>query len=283
MNFIDTADRRIAILPVNNVVYLTESMKDDSLLMTQSKIIESENFSVQGSLNLEDIKRIECIGINPKEQLKSLLTKEVDSIIEHALYKKYMQLGESNFSSNLTTRERFLVKIFPSLKFSYYAGSEGSLFTSDAINKIILNESHKLKQCSRTKFIVVSSKMFSYIAENAAFVCNTNTNRFGGESSFMGTLYNATVFVSYKIRHDDTHILLGTMTRDFSEGVVFLEGKKSIDECELVDHISYMPTVKIWVSQRAGISDVGNAKDYFNYFDIKFKRKPFWRKLLNIR
>ena len=122
--------------------------------------------------------------------------------------------------------------------------------------------------------------MYSYIANSEKFVHVpvNDSNTFNFHTVCMGNICGIHVFVSIKVDYSDTHILLGTMSREYSEGVFFLDGKPNFTE---YDELGLKKTMCL--DYRGAIEDVGNARDYFSYFNVKLGKKPLWRKLLKIR
>lgn len=89
---------------------------------------------------------------------------------------------------------------------------------------------------------------------------------------------NINIFVNHNMKYDDNNIVLGTMTGELCEGVAFVECENVLSEFENCNN-----NINMQLSQRVGISDIGDANKYFSNFNIIFGKKPIWRKLLNIR
>lgn len=270
MNFLDTANKVNTDVPIYNIAY---TQNENEQVKVNTKLIQLKTF--RASVQLPDDNAIRLHDIDLTSHIRSSLFNEIYSTLDDTLYEKYKILGKLNFSQKLTKWERFLSKWVSSLTFSYYINEN-----SDNLVKAILKENYDLRRSPSDKFLVLSPKMYSYIANSEKFVYapvnDSSTPNF--HTVYMGNICGISVFISNKVDCSDTHILLGTMTREYSEGVFFLDGKHNFTE---YDELSLKKT--IYLDYRGAIEDVGNARDYFSYFNVKSGKKPLWRKLLNIR
>jgi hypothetical protein len=219
--------------------------------------------------------------IDPIMQCQNVLLNELIMSHQNELFKKYVDLGRRSFINSLTKRESFLLKIFKKLNFAYYVGSyTADKKASENIVGVIMKELSRLTKWENQNFIVTSPKIATYLRNRNDFIYNT-PNHLYEHVEFIGTINNVLIFVHNDMKDIQNYITIGTVTKEFNTGVIFAEMDHNIENYK--ENSCEGNKTNIIASQYSCITTLGNPLNLFSHFEIIFKNKPLWRKILNIR
>jgi hypothetical protein len=142
-----------------------------------------------------------------------------------------------------------------------------------------MNELSRLDKQRNEKFIIISSNIAMYLRNHDNFIHATSKDFSYKKIEHIGTINGCLIFMQNMLTFNN-HITIGTITKEHESGVVLFDTDYIIDHNEFsaIDNI-----INIELSQRIGLDAIGECAKLFSHFEIIFKNKPLWRKILNIR
>ena len=258
-------------------------------LSTFSKFVELETFRVTSKTNHEFEKDLAYFhGADASSMLLPVLENEAAMQRYKKLSDVYNKLGDESEKEilNESKWKRFLVKIFPSLKFPLYTNNDSIEGSKILINSIIIRSNLIATRSRRGPgdFVICSGFTGALIQDHPSFVYNEGDLRItslSGQIRFIGTIAGRIgVFIDPNKRFEDNTIIVGRRTKENEPGVYIVENKDAKETQEIIDPVSFNKTIAFM--EKLAFVEVGNANRNFLKFEVLFTKKPLWRKILSI-
>jgi len=259
-------------------------------LSTFSKFVQLETFRVTTKFNGELEKDLNLYhGIpSASDMMIPVLENEALQQRHKKLSDIYHILGEESHKEilNQSKWKRFLVKLFPNLKFPLYTIKDSTEGSKILVNSIILRSNLIASRSRRGAgdFVICSGFTGSLIQDHPSFVYKEGDLRLTSLSSqnrFIGTIGGRiAVFIDPNKRFQDNTIIVGRRTKETEPGVYIIENKESRETEEILDPVTFNKTLAL--KERLAFINVGSASKNFLKFEVSFTKKPWWRKILSI-
>lgn len=259
-------------------------------LRTFSKFVELQTFRVTSKFNSEMEKDLSFYHGIPSASDMMIPVLENEAAMQR--YKKlsdvYNKLGDESEKDilNESKWKRFLVKLFPSLKFPLYTNNDSIEGSKILINSIIIRSNLIATRSGRGPgdFVICSGFTGALIQDHPSFVYNEGDLRItslSGQIRFIGTIAGRIgVFIDPNKRFEDNTIIVGRRTKETEPGVYIAENKDAKDIQEILDPVSFNKTIAL--TEKLAFVEVGYANRNFLKFEVSFSKKPLWRKILCI-
>lgn len=259
-------------------------------LRTFSKFVELQTFRVTSKFNSEMEKDLSFYHGIPSASDMMIPVLENEAAMQR--YKKlselYDELGEESQKEilNESKWKRFLLKLFPNLKFPLYTINDSIEGSKILVNSIIIRSNLIATRSRRGPgdFVICSGFTGALIQDHPSFVYNEGDLRItslSGQIRFIGTIAGRIgVFIDPNKRFEDNTIIVGRRTKETEPGVYIVENKGSRGTEEIIDPVSFNKTIAL--TERLSFVSVGNANRNFLKFEASFTKKPLWRKILCI-
>lgn len=255
-----------------------------------SKFVALETFRVTSKFNSEVEKDLNFYhGIpSASDMMIPVLESEALQQRNKKLSEIYNELGEESQKEvlNQSKWKRFLVKLFPNLKFPLYTINDSIEGSKILVNSILIR-SNLIEARSRRgsgDFVICNGFSGALIQDHPSFVYSEGDLRLNSLSShnrFIGTIAGRiAVFVDPNKRSQDNTIIIGRGTKENEPGVYIVENKESKETEEILDPVSFNKTLSL--KERLAFVKVGNANKNFLKFEVSFTKKPLWRKIICI-
>ena len=254
-----------------------------------SKFVQLQTFRVSSKTNHEFEKDLAYFhGADASSMLLPVLENEAAMQRYKKLSDVYNKLGDESEKDilNESKWKRFLVKIFPSLKFPLYTNNDSIEGSKILINSIIIRSNLIATRSRRGPgdFVICSGFTGALIQDHPSFVYNEGDLRItslSGQIRFIGTISGRIgVFIDPNKRFEDNTIIVGRRTKETEPGVYIVENKDAKDTQEILDPVSFNKTIAL--TEKLAFVEIGNANRNFLKFDVSFSKKPLWRKILSI-
>ena len=254
-----------------------------------SKFVQLQTFRVSSKTNHEFEKDLAYFhGADASSMLLPVLENEAAMQRYKKLSDVYNKLGDESEKEilNESKWKRFLVKIFPSLKFPLYTNNDSIEGSKILINSIIIRSNLIATRSRRGPgdFVICSGFTGALIQDHPSFVYNEGDLRItslSGQIRFIGTISGRIgVFIDPNKRFEDNTIIVGRRTKETEPGVYIVENKDAKDTQEILDPVSFNKTIAL--TEKLAFVEIGNANRNFLKFDVSFSKKPLWRKILSI-
>jgi hypothetical protein len=258
-------------------------------LSTFSKFVELETFRVTSKMNQELEKDLSYFhGVDASSMMIPVLENEAAIQRYKKLSDVYNKLAEESQEEILKESKwkRFLVKLFPNLKFPLYTNNDSIEGSKILINSIIIRSNLIVTRSRRGPgdFVICSGFTGALIQDHPSFVYNEGDLRITSLSSqirFIGTIAGRIgVFIDPNKRFEDNTIIVGRRTKENEPGVYIVENKDAKETQEIIDPVSFNKTIAFM--EKLAFVGVGNANRNFLKFEVLFTKKPLWRKILSI-
>ena len=254
-----------------------------------SKFVELQTFRVSSKTNHEFEKDLAYFhGADASSMLLPVLENEAAMQRYKKLSDVYNKLGDESEKEilNESKWKRFLVKLFPSLKFPLYTNNDSIEGSKILINSIIIRSNLIVTRSRRGPgdFVICSGFTGALIQDHPSFVYNEGDLRItslSGQIRFIGTIAGRIgVFIDPNKRFEDNTIIVGRRTKENEPGVYIVENKDAKETQEIIDPVSFNKTIAFM--EKLAFVGVGNANRNFLKFEVLFTKKPLWRKILSI-
>ena len=258
-------------------------------LSTFSKFVELETFRVTSKMNQELEKDLSYFhGVDASSMMIPVLENEAAIQRYKKLSDVYNKLAEESQEEILKESKwkRFLVKLFPNLKFPLYTNNDSIEGSKILINSIIIRSNLIVTRSGRGPgdFVICSGFTGALIQDHPSFVYNEGDLRItslSGQIRFIGTIAGRIgVFIDPNKRFEDNTIIVGRRTKENEPGVYIVENKDAKETQEIIDPVSFNKTIAFM--EKLAFVGVGNANRNFLKFEVLFTKKPLWRKILSI-
>ncbi len=258
-------------------------------LSTFSKFVELETFRVTSKMNQELEKDLSYFhGVDASSMMIPVLENEAAIQRYKKLSDVYNKLAEESQEEILKESKwkRFLVKLFPNLKFPLYTNNDSIEGSKILINSIIIRSNLIVTRSRRGPgdFVICSGFTGALIQDHPSFVYNKGDLRItslSGQIRFIGTIAGRIgVFIDPNKRFEDNTIIVGRRTKENEPGVYIVENKDAKETQEIIDPVSFNKTIAFM--EKLAFVGVGNANRNFLKFEVLFTKKPLWRKILSI-
>lgn len=280
----NTAYRKKIVAPVEELRFLDFKQIDfgnqtNIGLVLDKEVVHVESFQIKAGTTKKQVDSLGEFGIDHQAMLKSTLLNESTISTTKSLINLYDNLGKDHVQSNLTKRQLFLQK-WINLSFPTYV-TDGI----DIARKIMLYSNLIAASCRRGagNFVIVSSKIHSLLCDSPAYLSNQMDKLVvsNGSVYLNGTIGSIKVFVDPYATAD--HLIIGRSLNNLNDpepGVVFLEYVRKFDTGEMTNG----DIVQTLLSRHAikAIGKVESARANYYTADLVFKKRPYWRKLLNV-
>ena len=254
-----------------------------------SKFVQLQTFRVSSKTNHEFEKDLAYFhGADASSMLLPVLENEAAMQRYKKLSDVYNKLGDESEKEilNESKWKRFLVKLFPSLKFPLYTNNDSIEGSKILINSIIIRSNLIATRSRRGPgdFVICSGFTGALIQDHPSFVYNEGDLRItslSGQIRFIGTISGRIgVFIDPNKRFEDNTIIVGRRTKETEPGVYIVENKDAKDTQEILDPVSFNKTIAL--TEKLAFVEVGNSNRNFLKFEVSFSKKPLWRKILSI-
>lgn len=290
LDFTSYSDPQENKVNYNRSTGLGEKKYETLQLSTFSKFVELQTFRVSSKFNSGIEKDLHYYhGVSSaSDMMIPVLQNEALSQRHKKLSEIYNELGDESHKEilNQSKWKRFLVKLFPNLKFPVYTINDSIEGSKILVSSIILR-SNLISARSRRgagDFVICNGFSGALIQDHPSFVYSEGDLRLSSLSSqirFIGTIAGRiAVFVDPNKRFEDNTIIVGRKTKENEPGVYIVENKESRKTDEMVDPVSFNKTIDL--TERLSFVKVGNSNKNFLKFEVSFTKKPLWRKLLSI-
>lgn len=259
-------------------------------LSTFSKFVELQTFRVTSKMNSEMEKDLHYYhGIpSASDMMIPVLENEALSQRHKKLSEIYNELGGESQKEilNQSKWKRFLVKLFPNLKFPVYTINDSIEGSKIIVNSIIIRCNLIAARSRRGAgdFVICNGFTGALIQDHPAFVYNEGDlrlNTLSSQNRFIGTIAGRiSVFIDPNKGFQDNTIIIGRRTKETDPGVYIIENKESRKTEEMVDPVSFNKNITL--TERLAFVKVGNSNKNFLKFEVSFTKKPLWRKILCI-
>ena len=221
------------------------------------------------------------MGVDTSAQMESVLKNDFKQGVIKDLINEYSSLGKKSFSEMKNKTQRIISRFFPNYVFYKYNGGTERDKIAGIINLISLGSNmigHRSRM-GKGDFLICNSQVASYIQDGEFFVPDMS----GGLQiamdlyKYIGNIHSSIdVFVDPFARFDDNYIIIGKRTSNNQSGVYLGIKEGSIENKETEDQI-----IKDY-NNSFFIKSTQDSHKNFIRFDVKFEKRPFWKKLLSI-
>jgi len=268
---------------VSTFNYLLPVFEDNEVhLKIRKEDIEMKNRKVSSVISKEQNESIlMTIGVDTSSTMENVLKNEFKQGVIKDLINEYSSLGKRSFSEIKNKSQRIISRFFPNYVFYKYTG-ESEMDKIKGIIQLISLGSNMIGTRSRMgkgDFLICNSQVASYIQDGDFFVPDMS----GGLQiatdlyKYIGNIHSSIdVFVDPFARFDDNYIIIGKRTIERQSGVYLGIKEGSIETKETENEI-----IKDY-NNLFFIKSTQDSHRNFIRFDVKFDKRPFWKKLLSI-
>ena len=296
MDFLETAKNLETTHGTGIITYLDYNLDPSTAdhdyphlkLLTRTKHIELQTYQVKSKIDEEAIADLKLFhAVDGEAMVNSVL--ESESLVQRQknLLNIYNTLGEETAGEILTGWEKTIKKIFTKIKYKSYLINDG-IEGSKLLISSIISRSNLIAARSRrgpANFIICNGQVGSLIQDHPSFVYSNNnvsaslSDKIRSIGSIGG---NIEVFINPFQRFTDNNIIIGRKTQEHEPGVYIVENKGSREIMETaMGEESKMIKTKC-LREKLCFINTENAERNFVKFEVEFKKKPLWRRMLFI-
>jgi len=280
--FLDTANRLMVENDTVQMSYIEQSEKTlgEISIDVKSEVLSLQTFRYSCTIDKQQLFEMQSLyNVDMVSQAYSTLNTEELVNTQKLLLSYYQDLGDIHRSLSYSKYEKFLekyLKVNLNKKYLNYK----------TISTYILNIHNLLNVTSRiggATFCVLSQHAFTELASHSKELIFTKneTGLLNNISSIrlVGSIRGVDLFISPYAKDE---IVMGKYTRPDSIGLYLVEKDRIASHLDNV-MCDYKPTETLMIESVKTIKPIGvNAKKYYWSAKIYFKRKHFWRTLLNV-
>lgn len=284
--FLDTACRISTSSGAGQIFYLDtvyEEIEPSGYptvhMKTKGQMYQLQNFSIVANVPTRSEYDLKSYGIDPGDQTVQVLYNDAKAGAEKRLRQIYTKLGD--MSADELCRDSFwkrllygVLRIQP-MKFIKSG--------NDLISVLMLysNLSSSRSRRGGSQWAIVSRRQRVILEESPAFILAERNGIQGNPHyEYVGNLPNGLkIFVDYTNHWDETKIVMGRNTVSNEPGVYRCESDIKLDDMVTYDSM----TTKYRLIERSATISIGeNAHKNYISVNVKFGKRPLWRRILGI-
>jgi hypothetical protein len=257
-------------------------------LITKTKHIELQIYQVKSIIDEEAIADLKVFhAVDGEAMINSVLESESLMQRQKKLLDIYNILGEETADEILSGWKKFFKKIFPKVRYKSYLIND-SIEGSKLLIYSIIRRSNLVAARSRrgpANFIVCNGQVGALIQDHPSFVYANNNESISLSDKIrsIGSISeNIEVFINPFQRFTDNTIIVGRKTQEHEPGVYIVENKGSREIMETAMWEGNKMIKSKSLRERLAFVDTENASRNFVKFEVEFKKKPLWKRMLFI-
>jgi hypothetical protein len=248
-----------------------------------SLVYQMESYRVSARVDESTSRDLKALhGISAEEMTISALDHEDTLQREKLLYRKYSEIAKDFNLLMLTPWQKRVSRFFLRLQFPHYLSEKEDLL------KLLVKMRLKLAQLYHANldtFAVLSPRMTSLVMQSPSFLPLPSTSnppgmKESGAFQLIGSLYgkDLLIFRNLQVPFNDESFLMGIITQEEQSGTFFLSQSRELTR--FVDPLN-MATV-LAIRSPLCILHTPSAKKFYFKGEVRYEKKPWWRKLLKL-
>jgi hypothetical protein len=257
-------------------------------LLTRTKHTQLQMYQVKSRIDEEAIADLKVFhAVDGEAMLNSVLESESLMQRQKKLLDIYSVLSDSTEKEIMSGWKKTLKKIFPKIRYKTYLINDSEEGSRLLIYNI-LRGSNLIAVRSRRgpgNFIICNGQVGTLIQDLPSFVHLENNvyNNTSDKIRSIGSIGgNIEVFINPFQRFTDNNIIVGRKTQDNEPGVYIVENKDSKEIIETPMWEGNKIVKSKLLRERLSFVHTENSGRNFIKFEVEFKKKPLWRRILFI-
>ena len=294
MKFLDTAKHSETTSNRNMITYLDFTLDPNNpdyphlKLSKKTKHIELETYQVKSKIDEDTIADLKMFhAVDGEEMIRSVLESESLAQRNKKLLDIYSILGEESADEIMNEWGKILKKIFPKIRYKSYL-INNSIEGSELLISNIISRSHLIGVRNRrghANFIICNGAVGALIQDHLSFVRLENNvySNTSNEIRSVGSIgENIEVFINPFQRFTDNTVIIGRKTQEHEPGVYIVENKgaREIIETVMIEDNKIIKSKSL--HEKLAFVHTKNSSRNFIKFEVEFKKKPLWRRMLFI-